>query len=158
MKTTFARRQAPQVELDVEHAAEAEETFLRDLERRVVWQVSVAYGLPLATEPEAEVVVAPVAPLAEREPELERAAEPEPQRVTAGAADGRPALPTVQELEQLVRASEATEPARAEEWLWSLSHLREFAEDDGRLPEDFRATVEIVFRDLLLQARLAVPG
>jgi hypothetical protein len=157
MRTTLAKRTAPPPELD----EQSDEQFLRDLERRVGWQVSVAYGLALpepAEEPElaveappaVEPAPAPKPPLVEPEPQPERAQVVVAAAPAAEVAESAPApLPTVEELERRVRERQATEPARAEEWLWSLSHLREFAEEDGRLPEDFRATVEIVFHELL---------
>jgi hypothetical protein len=124
-----------------------EQALLRDLERRVSWQVSIAYGLALAEPEPAVEVVTRVDPVVERTSIVaDTPFLPVPHTAP---------LPTVAELEHLVGAREAAEPARAEEWLWSLSHLREFADEEGRLPEDFRATVEIVFRELLQEPRVA---
>ncbi len=148
MKKTLTKRRDSRMDPSSELAAsQGDEQALRDLERRVSWQVSIAYGLPLAEPEPAVEVVAAVDPVVE------------PTSIVAATpfmpVPDTPPLPTVAELEQLVGAREAAEPARAEEWRWSLSHLREFADEEGRLPEDFRATVEIVFRELLQEPRVA---
>ena len=142
------------MQLELEEA-EAGEEFLRDLHRRVGWQVAAAYGMPL---PEADVAVA-------AEPQVEPAVDPEvaaapklvvvplpacePESTVEPVANATCPLPTVAELDRMIAARREADPMRAADWRWSLQHLREFADDEGRLPEDFRATVEVVFGELL---------
>jgi len=138
---------------DTTVAGDPDEEFLRDLHRRVGWQVAAAYGMPLPEadvfappEPRAEVVVAPAPKLV-----LVPACDPEPDVAPEVEPVATPAcsLPTVAELDRMIAARREADPMRAADWRWSLQHLREFADEEGRLPEDFRATVEVVFGELL---------
>jgi hypothetical protein len=129
-----------------------------ELRRKVAWQVSIAYGLPLeearewaatpslaAAEPEP-VAPLPVAPLPQPEP------EPEPELPPAAAAAPEPerfVLPTLTELERLVADATDASPVRVEEWRWYLFYLRDFAQADGTLDDTFSLLVESAFGDLL---------
>jgi hypothetical protein len=157
MKVALALRRAPRPEAKTVEAlgdAAADDEFLRDLHRRVGWQAAVAYGMPLAEAevrpaedaafgPEPKPVPTPVPEQPERPALVLCEPAPEPELRTD------PELPTVAELELLIAERRDANPERAADWRWSLQHLREFADCDGRLPEDFRATVEVVFGEVL---------
>jgi len=119
-----------------------------ELRRKVAWQVSTAYGLPL------EDVRVPELPLVEVEPTPLPvplpAPEPEPELPPAAAAPfALPALPTLTELERLVADAADTSPDRVEEWRWYLFYLRDFAAADGSLDDTFGLLVETAFGELL---------
>jgi hypothetical protein len=105
------------------------------LRRRVAWQVHAAYGVPLPAEPEREP-----------EPEL----EPAPVQVEVQVAPLPPrlaSLPTIDELERLVAAADASE--RVQQWKWTLYYLRGFSDNEGVLPPMFEPLVQMEFAPLL---------
>lgn len=123
-----------------------------ELRRKVAWQVSIAYGLPLEEAREwaatpslatAEPEPAPVAPLPQPAP------EPEPELPPAAAAPAPFVLPKLTELERLVAAAAGASPTRVEEWRWYLFYLRDFAHADGTLDDTFSLLVETAFGELL---------
>ena len=75
------------------------------------------------------------APEAEREAERER----EPEYSDVG----------LDELERLVAENRAGHPELAESWEFTLYHLREYAEIDGRIPLVFDGMIDEVFGPLL---------
>jgi hypothetical protein len=123
---------------------EIEQQTIDELRRKVAWQVSTAYGLPLEEvrvpvvelEPQPEPLPVPVLPQPER--------EPEPELPPAAFV-----LPTLTELERLVAGAAATHPDQVEEWRWYLFYLRDFAQPDGTLDDTFSLLVETAFGDLL---------
>jgi hypothetical protein len=130
---TFKHAQ-PEVELQPQTVDE--------LRRKVAWQVSIAYGLPLEEVHVPEVPREPVpAPPPEPEP------EPEPELPPAAAAPF--VLPTLTELERLVANAADANPDRIEEWRWYLFYLRDFAKTDGTLDDTFGLLVETAFGALL---------
>jgi hypothetical protein len=123
---------------------------VEELRRKVAWQVSIAYGLPLEEAREwevtphlsalkAEPAPVPVAPLP----------EPQPQPELPPAAATPFVLPKLTELERLVAAASGASPARVEEWSWYLFYLRGFAHADGTLDDTFSLLVETAFGELL---------
>lgn len=90
--------------------------------------------------------------LARRHAEVEQAAAAveASRRVASAAAEPESVSRwTLVQLEHLVDAAVAREPARAGEWLPYLLSLREHADYDGRLPEAFDSLIEDVFAELL---------
>jgi DivIVA domain-containing protein len=118
------------VELD------ARERALQALERRLHEQ--------------AESIAAREAALAEAQAEAEAEAEaqqePEP---AAPLPEGEYSDVELDELERLVRANRDEHPELAESWEFTLYHLREYADVDGRLPVTFDAMIDEVFGTLL---------
>ena len=112
-----------------------------ELRRKVAWQVSVAYDLPLGEidAPEPPPVAVPVTVLPTPAPP-----EPEPELPPAALA-----VPTLTELERLVANAGDSDPARVEEWRWYLFYLRDFAKADGTLDDTFGLLVETAFGELL---------
>ena len=106
---------------------ELEPQSVDELRRKVAWQVSTAYGLPLE-QLDPDPVPVPVVVLPE-ERELP--------------------LPSLRDLERLVAASSDEHPARADEWRWLLFYLRDFAGADGSIDGMFRELVETSFAPLL---------
>ena len=128
----------------MEHQDEQVELRLEELRRKVAWQVSTAYGLPLEDVHVPEP--APVVPLPVPEPEPAPEPDPEPEP----AAVRR--LPTLHELERSVAAAAPAHPELAEEWRWYLFYLRDFARADGSLDDDFGLLVETAFSPLFAAA------
>jgi hypothetical protein len=118
-----------------------------ELRRKVAWQVSTAYGLPL------EEVRVPVVRLdAEPEPlpvPVLPAPVPNPEPELPPAAAVPFVLPKLTELERLVADAAAASPERIEEWRWYLFYLRDFAAADGTLDDTFGLLVESAFGELL---------
>jgi hypothetical protein len=77
---------------------------------------------------------------------------PEPPSNTLLQANGARGYNLV-ELESLVDAARAQFPERADEWDAYVFYLRDHAEIDGSLPENFRPLVEDVFAELLTPRR-----
>jgi hypothetical protein len=115
-----------------------------ELRRRVAWQVSVAYGLPL----EEPSVPEPPHRVVQHEPEVvvAPAAEPEPE---SPPLFEEASLPRLQDLERVVASAAAIDPERAAECRWYLFYLRGFARTDGSLPQTFGLLVDTVFGPLL---------
>lgn len=107
-------------------------------------------------EPEAEAVEAPAPLVAVPSPPPEPAAvasappPPEPDRVVAfpAAAYARQRW-NVWELERLTRARAGADPVRDEELGFLLVYLRDFAQADGSLPEEFDDLVRESFGDVV---------
>ena len=114
-----------------------------ELRRKVAWQVSIAYGLPLedVREWDATPTVSAPAPIVEPVP------EPEPELPPAATAPF--VLPALSELERLVAEAKSAHPERVEEWRWYLFYLRDFADADGTLDDTFGLLVETAFGELL---------
>ena len=111
-------------------------TRIDELRRKVAWQVSIAYGLPLDAETTTLPTPAPIV-----EP------EPEPELPPAAAAPF--VLPKLTELERLVAEAGGAKAERLEEWRWYLFYLRDFAHADGTLDDTFGLLVETAFGELL---------
>jgi DivIVA domain-containing protein len=112
------------VELDVRERA------LQALERRL--------------HERAELIAARETALAEAEV-VEAQKEPEPERIP----EGEYSEVELDELERLVRANRDEHPELAESWEFTLYHLREYADVDGRLPLVFDGMIDEVFGPLL---------
>jgi hypothetical protein len=123
-----------------EELVELEPQTVEELRRKVAWQVSTAYGLPL------EEVRVPEPPIEQPEPTPLPLPLPQPEPELPPAAF---VLPTLTELERLVAAAAGTRPERVEEWRWYLFYLRDFAQADGTLDDTFGLLVETAFGDLL---------
>jgi hypothetical protein len=124
---------------------EVEPQTVEELRRKVAWQVSIAYGLPLEDVHVPEVQLVEVDP----EPLPLPLPEPEPELPPAALVPGPFVLPTLTELERLVADAGDANPARAEEWRWYLFYLRDFAQADGTLDDTFTLLVETAFGELL---------
>ena len=116
------------------------------------------------TEPEPERVLEPEAvpervlqPVPDLEPEHEP--EPEPELEPAAAAEPVVVVPigiavgprswNLWDLERLSRESAGHDAVRDEERTFLLMYLREFADPDGVLPDDFDSLVRDSFGDLV---------
>jgi len=144
-------QQTQPVEDEVEVALHVEA-----LRRKVAWQVSTAYGLPLdevrvpvVAVHEPPVVVPLHVPEPEPQPQVVPAPEPEPAPGPARVPAAAGALPTLPELERRVAAAASSHPELAEEWRWYLFYLRDFTRADGTLDDGFRLLVETAFAPLL---------
>jgi hypothetical protein len=122
------------VELD------ARERALQALERRLHEQAeSIAAR---------EAALADAQAKAEAEAQQEPEPEPEPEPA-APLPEGEYSDVELDELERLVRANRDEHPELAESWEFTLYHLREYADVDGRLPLTFDAMIDEVFGPLL---------
>jgi hypothetical protein len=116
-----------------ERAADAREAEVRTAELRAEAQPPPPSPPPA---PPVEAAEPELVPQAEREP------PPPPVRSPGG-------LPTLDELERVVRERRAEFPERAEEWSDYLFFLREHAGSDGHLPSTFSGLLQDVFGDVL---------
>jgi DivIVA domain-containing protein len=93
----------------------------------------------------AELIAARETALAQAEKEPEPEPEPEPERIP----EGEYCEVELDELERLVRVNRDEHPELAESWEFTLYHLREYADVDGRVPLLFDGMIEEVFGPLL---------
>jgi hypothetical protein len=117
-------------------------------------------------EPEAEaarepepvrppLLAVPAARLGRRVREPDRSPEPEPAPtvVPLAAYDERPRQWNLWDLERASRDVVGTDPLLDEERSYLLMYLREFANPNGSLPEDFDALVRDSFGDVIAAMR-----
>ena len=99
----------------------------------------------IATEPPSRVP----AP----EPTSDTVVQEQPGTVEAAAPANGVRRLNLGELESLVDAARERFPGRVDEWRAYVFYLRDHAETDGSLPENFRPLIEDVFAELLTTPR-----
>jgi hypothetical protein len=97
----------------------------------------------------AEAIAAREAALEERQNAPVPAPEPEPDPEPERIGEGEFSEVELAELERLVRENRDAHPELADSWEFTLYHLREYADVDGRIPLVFDGMIDEVFGQLL---------